>query len=1013
MRLTSSRRVLAGLATLVVAWGCGYRLDTERRPDERGTLGEEIHRILAIDLDRSQPAKGEAFRRERARFVCAFDTAMPEELLDDLQQFFVDILPLYDQGILPGVLRPTACMLDALSRETGLLEALWFVARPEGYGLGQLPVTRRVLVHPGIDDLLTDLARLWLDHDGLDAGLAPDPDEDDTFSMLLAELARAMREAEPAEPGGETTAEALVDFALSEDARLLDPAAPASWVVRTDRRGRARVAPDPLSGQLPAPFCDGDADGLADIHPQSGDFVDCHGLAIDAPPPFGPDGSRPRSGDRLVYRYSDLGQSMLVALVDQLVPLVEDDFVWELPDALPALLGPLGARADQEGVYPGYEPDAAPAVALVHALRALVDYERLPELLEALLTVLELHEHQLARLLHEVDRVEQIADAWPDCSLAGHNRLADDLIPRLLEMAERGYLGPFLRSFADPRAMSLQSATADMIRYRDILDDDDMTLREPTDFALSDEEYIHRSNLQKMMHLTHDTNGAEHATEVVGYDVFVIEDMLVFWLDSIARLAEVPWYVRVAVTEFSSEHPTTEEVNRFMNHDHDILGNPVGREGNELYRFNAEALLAMEACGLLEALRPGFEAVVTRDRDRERTGTKVLADLLAAVHPHWSPNTPPYVSEACANVRAVEPVLLDVLDNTDLLRAAVDLLGSLAERTTPSGLRVVDELDLFTRHLLRFDGALSRHDGRDWVLGADESTRIVPFSRFYLLLDALRVVDDAVAGDPDAEAALERAAELLSDRFLEVEEIDGVWRFQNRRAWTLLLNLVSFLREQAADHAAAGTLSSRLAELEDDLRDGVGGRVVPRLVQALQLVAGHPRLPAAVDGLVLDLLAPPATEEQQELWLNLARLVQVLLVDRVTVPAAHFLGRHLDPEAPGWQAVPGQGCAAVDQPVRLVSRVLDLLVRMSEAGPNDVFASLLANLGTVGPGADSFPLDDFGEVICAVHREDPSGQDTLTAADAARILQEVSAYLLDDQRGIEKLYQQVERRNGF
>lgn len=1011
MRGSPITRLLPGL--LLVVWGCGYQLDTDRQPAPRGTLGEEIHRILARDLDRSQPAKGEAFRRERDRFVGAFDAIMPGELLGDLQEFFVDILPLYDQQVLPGVLRPTACLLDELSRETALLEALWYLARPGGYGLGQLPVTRRVLTHPGLDDLVVDLGELWLAHDGLGPGLEQDPDEDDTFSMLLAELARAMREAKPAPAGEETTAETLVGFLLSEDARLFDPNTPESLVVHTDRRGRARVAPDPVSGELPAPFCDQDADGLADIHPVSGDFVDCQGLVLEIPPPFGADGSRPRSAGRLMYRYSDLRQSMLAALVDQLPPLVEDGFVWELPDALPALLGPLEARADQEGVFPGYDPDASPAVALVHVLREVADYPRLPELLEALLTVLELHEHQLARLVHEMDRVEPIVDAWPDRSLAEHNRLVDDLVPRLQEMAERDYLAPFLRSFADPRAMSLQSATADMIRYRDILDDDDMVLRERTDFSLPDSEYVNRSNLQKMMHLTHDTNGVDHPTEVVGYDVFVIEDMLAFWLDSTARLASVPWYVRTAVTEFSSENPTTEEVDRFMNHDHDILGNPVGREGHELYRFNAEALLAMEATGLLEALRPGFQAVVPLDRERERTGTKVLADLLAAVHPHYSPHTPPHVSEACAHIRAVEPVLLDVLDHTDVLRAGVDLLGSLADRTTPSGLSVVDELAMFTRFLLRTEGALRRHDGRDWVLACDRSTRVSPFNRFYLLLDVLRVIDDAVDGDPAADAALERTAELLSDRFLQVEEIDGVWRFENRRAWTLLLNLVSFLRDQAQDHVQTGTLSARLAELEDDLRDTVGGRVVPRLVQALQLVAGHPRLPDEVDGLVLAVLDPPGADQVRELRLNLSRVSQVLLVDRVMVPAARFLGRHLDPEAPGWHVAPGQGCAPGQRPERLVSRVLDLTVRMARAGPEGVFASLLANMGAKTPGSDSFALDDLGEVICAVHREDPAATGTLRAADAARILREISSYLLDDQRGIEKLYQQVERRNGF
>jgi len=377
-------------------------------------------------------------------------------------------------------------------------------------------------------------------------------------------------------------AEALRSLARAvlDDPRLLDGQGSEQFIVRTDYRGRALVQPEP-GGQLPAPFCDQDQDGLADIHPRTGDYTDCAGLEVVAPPPFYTDGTRPLQNGRLVYRYSDLRQTMLAALVDQLNPLVQDGLVWEMPDSLPSLMGPLTVLSDSDGTYPGYDPQASPAVALTHALVVLLDYDRLPEFLEALLTLAELREAQLAKVLHQADLVSEISDDWDHVHTAENNRFLDDLFERLLECSQRGYLLPLLEAFSDPRVMYFQAGMADMIRYRDILVDTDMVFRNPTDHSQPISVYQNRSNNAKMAHLTADTNGIEHGTSVAGFDVFTIPDMLAFWLDSVAGLASVPWYVAAAVTEFSSENPTVEEVNRFMVHDHTILGNPHGREGHE------------------------------------------------------------------------------------------------------------------------------------------------------------------------------------------------------------------------------------------------------------------------------------------------------------------------------------------------------------------------------------------------------------------------------------------------
>jgi len=991
-----------------------YELDTARNANERGTLGQEIYRIFKRDMDRQDPEKGVAFSREAARFIRAFDALMPEEIHEDLQAWFIEILPLYDEGVLPGVARRTACMLSEMSDDGEFLQALWYLEHPEGYGDDCVlqPLLRRVLVHPGVSDLLMHLGELVLEHDGLDENFQLS-DEDDTFRALFMELCRELRDVEAEGPDPDSPASVGLDFLFSEDPRLVDGQGDEQYIVRTDYRGRALVQPDP-GGQLPTPFCDQDQDGLADIHPRTGDFTDCAGVEVVAPPPFYQDGTRPLQNGRLVYRYSDLRQTMLAALVDQLNPLVDDGLVWELPDSLPSLMGPLTVLSDSDGTYPGYDPQASPAVALTHALVVLLDYDRLPEFLDALLYLAEAREHELAWVLHQADLVSEIMDDWEHVSTAENNRFLDDLVERLQECADRNYLLPLLEAFSDPRVMYFQAGMADMIRYRDILVDTDMVFRTPTDHSQPISVYQNRSNNVKMAHLTADTNGISHSTSIATYDVFTIPDMLVFWLDSMARLAEVPWYVTAAVTEFSSDNPTVEEVNRFMNHDHTILGNPEGREGRELYQYNAESLLALELSGMLEGLKPLVTVFVTRDRAAGRTGTRVLADLLSTLHPHTSPELP-YASNACANTWAVEPMLLDVLDNTEIINSVVELLASLKNQTTPSGLSILGEIDGLVAHLLEPDPSIRRHDGSSWVLGNDEFTRIEPISRLYLLLDALRVVDDAVAADPAADAAFERVSELLSDRFLEVEEQGGQWRFKNRRAWYLFLNTLSFIKDRATVHLNRGVLSAKLQETEDDLRESVGGRTMPRLVDALKILAAHPTLPSELDALLLDLVDLNDAAKVEEFRNIIGWLLQTQVAERAWIPIAHGLGEYLDPDGNEWEFNPDFGCLSSAPPNTLMSRLMDMLVRMGRARGNgrDIFALITANLGTTYPGTNGFPLDDFGDIISSIHRQDPAQTGETSVGDMANCLKETSDYLLDQERGLEKLYQQVERRKGF
>ncbi len=1041
-------------AALLACWaaGCGHEIDTTRHPEVRGTFGEEVHRILWKDLARRAPAEGAALGEERARFVRAVDGLMPAALLDDLQSWSQAMLPLYDQGRLQAVLRPGGCLLHDLADEGELWSALAFQRAPAGLGDDRLlvPLLERLGARPDLGPLLVELVELFLAHDGLDAAFAPSA-EDPTFAALLDDLGGWLAAREAGAPDPASGYARLLDFLLEEDARLLDGGAEPHWLVRVDPRGRAWPALEPGTGALRAPFADRDLDGLADMDPGCQAYLGADGLPLALPPPFDAAGARPSLDGRLVWRYVDLRVTPLAALLDQLRPLVEDGVLWELPRSAEALLGPLAAQADDQGVYAGYHAADAPLVALTHLGVALADYDHLPELLDCVLALADSAEPALARLVHELENAGDVLDLYPSLSLRAQNRLLDDLVPRLQEASERGLLGPLLLSFGDPRWGRLEAGLADMIRYRDRLSDEDLVFREPTDWSRGDEDYASRSNLQRGVHLIHDTNLSVYSASIDLFGWWTIPDMLGFYIDSAAGdssrgLAEVDWAVDVAVSEFSSTTPPAEEVNRFMVHDHSVLGNPRGNEGWELRAYNAEALLGMELSGALDGLRPAWTAFAARDRAEARTGTRVLAELMAVVHPHYSCRTPG-ASPACADVRPLEPMLLEVLDSTSALGALIDLLRVAHGLSSPQGHLVPAELDRFVGFLLRVDPALRRHDGATSVLGGDGVTPVFPLSRLYLLLDALRFTDEAADAAPASRAAWRRVAELAWEQLLEVEQdpASGEWRFRNRRAWFSLVDLLVFLRDRAAALRAEGALASRLAELEEDVRELVAGRVLPRVLDAWRLVADHPDLPPRLDGLVLELLDRGDPQRVVELRRLAAWALQHLQVERVGAPLARALGRRLDPQGLGWRWVPGAGCASVvhtEEPaaedanhrrlpaLRYLSEALGLardllgleVPAASGGAPRAVTVELLVNAlrpfpgrvaSAAGPPVPVDALDDVLELVGRVHRVDPAETGPLSALDLAEVVRQVADYLLDEDRGLEKFYVLVERRDGF
>ena len=102
------------LLVLSVSAGCVKEYDFERDVPERGTLGEELHRIWKKDAKRAPEnpdSKTQMLEQRQAEFVTSVDTIAPGAMLRDIDLFFRELLDLVEEGVLPGITRKITVML--------------------------------------------------------------------------------------------------------------------------------------------------------------------------------------------------------------------------------------------------------------------------------------------------------------------------------------------------------------------------------------------------------------------------------------------------------------------------------------------------------------------------------------------------------------------------------------------------------------------------------------------------------------------------------------------------------------------------------------------------------------------------------------------------------------------------------------------------------------------------------------------------------------------------------------
>lgn len=531
---------------------CQHPIDTTRQSAYTGTLGEEIHEIFCLrfaseaypndvsgSLSRalcagteaptaSTPAPLRALVEERPRLVTALDATFAEETHAELDSLLVEILPLYDEGVLPGQTRSLADLLETLAADEASVNALARFSHRRGYrpmslGLG---VLRPMLLDEGFPAVTREsLAALGR------GGAVEQP-----FLNLLRAAAYETATLEPSDDSDEPSTLALTrDLMFREDAAFASGT--PQYAVRRDIRGIA--LPTGVNGTVvPAPFRDTNNDKLPDVD-DLGRFVGSDGTPLDLPTPFpvegeGDDvprdaaGRATKQGGGYVYQYVDIDRTMAAGFLREATTYFAPTAptLIDMMRAMPVALGgdeeATETYGEAELTYPGFALGDAPLLDLVHALEPLAHRQETVDGMVLVETLLGSHEAATSNLVEAMLYADTRAAATPNARLEQPNIFWDDLLEVLERLAKiPDMLERVLRAVDNDQTQDLDEVVAAFARNRDAVTFNSANVNQPIPAGpLTDpvqrnaaDTPTNESLLQRSLHLIHDLNGARYCNK--------------------------------------------------------------------------------------------------------------------------------------------------------------------------------------------------------------------------------------------------------------------------------------------------------------------------------------------------------------------------------------------------------------------------------------------------------------------------------------------------------------------
>jgi hypothetical protein len=438
--------------------------------------------------------------------------------------------------------------------------------------------------------------------------------------------------------------------------------------------------------------------------------------------------------------------------------------------------------------------------------------------------------------------------------------------------------------------------------------------------------------------------------------------------------------------------------------------------------------------------------------------TAQFVDLFNTLHLHWGsnqqtpdicdPTLPKSNARWCSQDGLVsyEPLLVDVLRNTDTFQALHDTLPILQGTTVDhciaqdpktfactqsvkrTGVQVLADV---ARKLVdparnvgltdRFGHqAVARNDG-------SQNPQVTPI---YLFIDALKGIDAAFAAwaqahptDATRQDQWHQARSDLVDQFFSVTGTGTQTTWANPSVPKILPILSDVLLAQIHAHCPDRTTGSAcpwaLQDLVQNVSDVVSGPTFAAVMDLLDALRQNDAARGELEQLLQYLLDNASSNAaQQSMLSSTVDMLQSLGDDTDLAPfyraAADAMSAALvadDPTkpnaAPGGVVKRGFADAAVELLARVFSAAHDAAnneICAEEFDPNQAIPVVLKNMVTPMGDGQLSPVEVMIDAIADVNRAQPQDTSKLAPADYANMAKELSEFMLDPASGLEQVY---------
>jgi hypothetical protein len=455
----------------------------------------------------------------------------------------------------------------------------------------------------------------------------------------------------------------------------------------------------------------------------------------------------------------------------------------------------------------------------------------------------------------------------------------------------------------------------------------------------------------------------------------------------------------------------------------------LDRHGNSVIERHHGTIFAWEMPGFYEGMRPLLEVLHRPGYDRDAAGRYMFGELLGTLHRHWaSPGNTQTCGERsssasrCAdgapnfsehsNARSYEEVIADGFVDAQLLDRVHELNLALEAIELRPGVDGVTALAAMAEDLVdpRRSAGLVDREGRSSV-PVNDGSREVPVTPLYLVLEALNAMDRDLAADTDRRADWRLARHAIVEQFLGTQTVGGRERFENARARAILLTVLPFARERIAAHREAGDLVTWSTSLHSRFANTMRGPLAAALVRLLDAVNEDPDARQALTALLGYLVDEASDNDAFVATLHgAADALMVLEDDANIVPLMHALSEAM---APNVREVVAAG-GALDTEGSSLRDTLGLVRDIQAVDDERTLRTLLRNAVQLPPAGDEItPLETIVDVIAEVNRVSPNEGASLRADDYRSVIGEVTGYMTDDRRGLERLTGVVQQRQCF